>query len=236
MADLTGKLAENNALLKDLLATLSGSDNADDESVDGRLLNYSDIVAAEKAITAAAEKTTDSAADLSTGDNDTPQLYLDFTKMIISADGDRASFPVEYLRKQLNVPDGVSDSYLTGETKTMGDIVCANRARTRAMISRALDAGYIESVPDYIWRFGLISRTAISICSDNYFCYMLMPGMGFGTVLIKGDYHAKKIIDLADRGYYVTYRLNHTFDRRPDYGKAISDEVILIPEALSSYE
>lgn len=167
--------------------------------------------------------------------NSSLRLHLDFTEMIVSDDGRHANFPVNYLRDQLDVPEIVDDSYLVGGTKIINGIVCADRTRTRAMIRRALDSGWIKSVPDYIWRFSLVNNSATSVSSENYQCYMLMPGTRFGTVLIRGEIHAKKIIDLARRGYYATYRLDYTTSDRPDYGVAISDEVILISEAQSKY-
>lgn len=159
-------------------------------------------------------------------------LYLDFSNMEYDKFFGIFYFPVDYLREQLNVPGHIDDSYLVGENREVNNKLCARSDRARAMIRRALDSGWIDHVPDYIWRHCFItSKANIPSNSQNYQHYELMPGTGYGAVLIKGGDHRIKIMDLAIKGYYVTRKIDTTSIKLPAIGKRFGNEVILIPES-----
>jgi len=163
------------------------------------------------------------------------KLYLDFSNMKYDPTTEQFCFPVDYLREQLNVPENIKDSYLGGSYRNIEDTLCASPGRARAMIYRALDTGWIESVPDHIWRSCFIAcRGKLIDASSAYVYYELVPGTGFGMALIKGNHHREKIIDLATHGFYVTQRINGCRETKPEFGKEIITDVVLISEAEAS--
>lgn len=176
--------------------------------------------------------TTPSVEEATVKETNSSVLHLDFSKMEFYDSRSDPEFPVDYLRKQLNVPDEVIDSYLAGSTRRV-DKVYADYKRAYAMIVRALNSGWIKVVPDHIWRFCLMNGLGIDDRESEIRVYELMPGSGYGKVVITGDKHREKIIELASRGYYVTRRI----DRRTSVpaGVPMDKQVTLITESMARF-
>lgn len=161
-------------------------------------------------------------------------LYLDFTKMVFRGDLYDPEFSVDYLHQQLNVPEPINDSYLAGSVRIINGKVCADSVRVYAMITQALTMGWIKIVPDYIWRFYLMKNTNIDDSTPDIRVYEILPGHGFGKVVIEGPKHRARIIELASKGYYVSHRLDR-LSAVPSGGVRMGQHITLYTESQSRF-
>lgn len=166
-------------------------------------------------------------------------LTLDFEKLVFYRDygswftaNFEVWFSVEYLKEQAFEPEPTNDMHLAGKTIIVDNKQYCDAVRLRAIINRALDRGWVTSVCDYVWRFCLFSKNFRIINDDSgHVFYELMPGTGYGGVLIKAKDQVKEIVRLASKGYYVTRHMLVTGSSiKQVAGTVFDDNIVLVPD------
>lgn len=164
-------------------------------------------------------------------------LYLDFSKLV-KYNEYGIMFSVEYLKQQVFEPEyqaqsaePTNDASLAGKAEIFEGKPYCDAVRLRAIINRAIDAKWVTSSYNFVWRFCLFNKNFRVIKGgDSFVFYELMPGTNFGGVLIKSDDHVKEIIRLSMKGYYVTHNIHVTEGMKMVSGQLFDDNIILVPD------